>query len=102
MKITDLLTIDLLTRGHEADAFNAIRYVRDAHEGEPLFVIRGRDMLAIPAITYYSHLTRVENPHNAGMIPQIDRHRDRFQDWQRGNPQALKHADPFPGWPGEQ
>lgn len=84
------------TVGHLGDALNALRYIMDAYEGEPLFVIRGRDRLAIPAIENYGRLTaRLEGP---AMTNQVIHHCSRFRTFERMNGERMKWPDPFPGW----
>lgn len=85
------------TVGHPGDALNALRYIMDAYEGEPLFVIRGRDRLAIPAIENYGHLT-ARPEIGPGMTEQVFRHRRRFFTFEHGNGERMKWPEPFPGW----
>lgn len=82
------------TEGHEGDAVNAIRYVVDAYPGEPLFVLRGRDIRAERVIRYYAH-GYAGDPE---MFRQAHAHADRFMDFARGEPGHMKYADAYPGW----
>lgn len=88
----------LVTDGHEVDARNAVRYVTAAYPGEPLFVIRGRDALAVPVLDAYAAecVAHGLNAHN-GMAEQVYNHRARFVDWQQDGP--VKLPDPYRGWP---
>ena len=83
------------TFGHREDATNALRYIISAYRDEPLFVIRGRDHLAVPTIRNYAELV-------CG-IPDMDlqvmEHLQRFVGFRVGNPELMKYPDPFPGWP---
>jgi len=84
------------TDGHGGDTRNALRYIIDAHSDEPLFVIRGRDLLAVPVIAQYSAIA--EEHMLYGMVDQANHHRQRFGQWRDNHPQLLKLPNPYPGW----
>lgn len=83
------------TDGHGDDATNALRYVVDAYPGEPLFVLRGRDRRAEAVVRYYA-LLYGDDP---AMSEQVLTHVGRFAEFARGNPDQMKFADAYPGWP---
>lgn len=90
----------LPTIGHPRDAMNAMRYIVQAHAGERLVVLRGRDLLAFPSLMGYAELAK-----DFGMVDEYSRDRDRFlygqasrmefhalalRDWQRANPTLVR------------
>lgn len=92
-----VMRVDLSTPGHEGDARSALRYITAAHDAEPLFVIRGRDALAFPALQFYRELC--EGHGLGGMARQVAHHAERFQGWQAGYAELTKLPDPYPDWP---
>lgn len=96
------MAADADTQGHEGDMRTALRYVVDAYPNEPLFIIRGRDRLAVPAITGY--LALIEG-HRGDIVTdmkgQVNDHQVRFVEWAFHNPDKLKYPDAYPGWSGK-
>lgn len=83
-----------VTDGHEDDALGALRYIMDAADGEPLFVLRGRDVLTVPVIKAY-----IDQCREHGARSQAERawgHMHRFADWQRDNAKLTHMPDPIP------
>lgn len=83
-----------VTVGHTGDAEGALRYVIDAADGEPLFVIRGRDVLAVPVIRQYVKEATEHGAYNQAM--RANRHLSRFLDWQSANAKLTHMPDPLP------
>lgn len=88
--------VNLNVLGHEADAASAIRYIADAYDGEPLFVIRGRDALAFAVLTAYEGECARHGLHN--MAQQVADHRRRFREWQAAHTPFTKLPDPHTEW----
>lgn len=89
----DTCSVD--TVGHLDDAMGALRYIMDALPDEPLFVIRGRDVLALPVLSAY-----VQECNEHGIYEQAYRagkHLERFREWQGGNAKLTHLPDPLPG-----
>lgn len=84
------------TTGHKQDAISALRYVVNAAVDEPLFVIRGRNAIAVPVIAEY---VKQSMAHGAlDMADQSSEHLDRFVKWQTEHAKETHIADPYPGW----
>lgn len=92
-----VMRVDLEVPGHTGDAHSAIRYVRNAYRAEPLFVIRGRDALAIPVLAAYEDECARHGLYD--MSSQVAKHAERFREWQRGWSELTKLPDPHPSWP---
>lgn len=107
MDIRNLVTVDatsmhvhrvnLDTAAHSDDAANALRYVGAAFLDEPLFVIRGRDALAVPVLGAY--LEECNRHRLYAMARQVDAHAGRFIAWQGAEAKLTRLPDPWPGWP---
>lgn len=70
---------------HDTGVYDDIRDLLDIPEGEPLFIIRAQDKLAVPAITSYRiHAIEAECP-NAFLDNLIEVSQE-FQEWQSRNP----------------
>lgn len=82
------------TEGHREDALGALRYIVDAFPGEPLFVIRGRDVLAIPVLQAY--INECHEHGNTGQAYHAGDHFARFVNWQRENAKLTHMPDPSP------
>lgn len=89
-------TAILKVPGHTGDAHSAIRYVRNAYQGEPLFVIRGRDALAIPVLGAYEDECSRHGLYD--MAAQVSCHAERFRKWQAGWTKLTGLPDPHPSW----
>lgn len=89
-------SVNLITPGHKLDTANAIRYVTHAYPDEPLFVIRGRDALAVPAIEAY--MEECARHGLSAMRSQVLAHRGRFITWQHGHTPLTKLPDVYLGW----
>lgn len=87
----------VVTQGCKPYMELALKYMVDAYADEPLVCIRGRDLLAIPAITAYAGLTAgldLDGPVTDGVLRDIA----MFQRWQGAHPERLKYPDrPRPG-----
>lgn len=79
---------------HEGDRETTMRFINSAHEGEPLFVIRGRDALAIPVLRAY--LEECKRHELWGQELRADEHLTRFRDWQAQNAKLTHLPDPLP------
>lgn len=80
---------------HAEDAQGAIRYILDAHPGEPLFVIRGRDALAVPVLRRgYMEECRTHSLHDQEQ--RALRHLVRFIQWQAEFAKLTHLPDPIP------
>lgn len=86
------------TAGHVDDASNALRYIVHAYPDEPLFVIRGRDRLALHTLETYALLCHTITTVPDGMYEQVMKHRARFVEYAKANPGHMKWPDPYPGW----
>lgn len=94
-----------VTDGHVEDAAGALRYIMDAAPDEPLFVIRGRDALAVPVLQEYVNqchkhgLTDLWRDESGrwidGQARRANEHMDRFQKWQRDNAKLTHLPDPI-------
>lgn len=87
---------ELWSPAHSGDATNALRYIVDAYNEEPLFVVRGRDVFAIP--TMHSYLRAMDEHGLNHMAAQAARHLSRVRGWQNDNARLLKIPDAYPGW----
>lgn len=106
-------TVGIVTAGHKGDMQGALRYILAAHGGEPLFVIRGRDALAVPVLASYVEecgrhglIGYCYHPGTGQWVPgqssRADTHRARFAAWQRDNTKLTRLPDPLPAPPAEQ
>lgn len=86
------------TVGHQGDMTAALRYVVDAHPEEPLFILRGRDILAPSVISTYESMADLLVSQE--MANQVNLHLERFTVWQAKYPAFKKYPDPYPGWKG--
>lgn len=80
------------TNGDQARMMTALRYIAEAYSGEPLFVVRGRDMLAVPTATAYAGFASVvelQGPVLDAVFSDIQ----AIQLWQTANPTLLKYPD---------
>lgn len=80
--------------GHLGDALGALRYIQEAEEGEPIFVIRGRDALAIPVLQAY--VDECDNHKLFGQAGRAAEHLRRFIEWQMDNAKKTHLPDPLP------
>lgn len=96
MKISYNDVAAVYTAANPRDAESALRYLVNAHPDEPLFVIRGRDALALPVLTAYAE--ECGQHHLTDMQVQVWAHIDRFVAWQRDACVYTKLPDPYPGW----
>lgn len=71
----------------------AVRYVVDAYPGEPLFCIRGRDHLAVPAAIEYEDLARRSIHVSRPVIEAVQADIHALMTWQRANPGLMKYPD---------
>ncbi len=76
------------------------RFVESAYEGEPLFVIRGRDALAIPVLAAY--VRQCEEHQLYGQGYRVGMHVSRFRDWQARNAKLTHLPDPPVGFHNER
>lgn len=85
------------TAANESDVGSARRFILAAYDGEPLFVIRGRDALAIPVLNAYrDECVRHEL---WGQNARVADHFARFREWQRRNAKLTHLPDPPPDEP---
>lgn len=82
------------TNGHLDDMSGALRYIMDAEEGEPVFVIRGRDALAVPVLKAY--MDECVAHQLSGQSERAYRHYWRFIEWQKENAKKTHLPDPLP------
>lgn len=82
------------TDGDLRDASGALRYIMEAEEGEPLFVIRGRDALAVPTLQAY--VDACDNHKLFGQADRATEHLRRFIEWQGENAKLTHLPDPLP------
>lgn len=88
------VTVGLASDAHWDDVETALRYIATAESGEPLFVIRGRDALAVPALAhYYGECNRHGLRSQAS---RVDDHLGRFHRWQAENAKLTHLPDPIP------
>lgn len=76
---------------HDAD-YSKIRELVGAAEDEPLFIIRGQDVLAIPAIARYQGLA-MEAELGEDFINGLNNSVALFATWQTDNPEAVRKPD---------
>lgn len=81
------------TDGDSERTLTAVRYVVDAHPGEPLFCIRGRDRLAIPAAAFYLALVQKEQRIDYPVAAAVQTDIDALLAWQTRNPDLMKYPD---------
>lgn len=85
-------TYTIVSAGHPSKVEVTLKYLTYAYPGEPLFCIRGRDRLAIPAITSYLGLTAgltLHGPVEDAIFKDIA----TVQEWQDSNSGLLKYPD---------
>lgn len=80
--------------GHEGDRESALRFINSAHKDEPLFVIWGRDALAVPVLRAY--MEECKQHELWGQELRVGDHLVRFRDWQRLNAKRTHLPDPLP------
>jgi hypothetical protein len=80
--------------GHLYDALGALRYITDAEDGEPLFVIRGRDALAVLVLQAY--IQECHDHELNGQAMRAREHLNRFIEWQAENAKKTHLPDPLP------
>lgn len=87
---------DITTDADGDSAGRALRYLVDAHHREPLIVLRGRDLLILPMIREYGHLTQntLRGGEDRGPVLEcVKRDFDKAAAWQAANGRLLKYAD---------
>lgn len=75
----------------------ALRYVADAHDGETLFCLRGRDLLLLPTISYYMNLVEgVQESTGEIKGPVLEHVQEDYTAalaWQTAHPEQMKYPD---------
>lgn len=66
--------------------------VSEGH-GEPVFVLRGKDLFAILNITNYQELIEKFSPNDVEIGEQISDVIEAFKNWQRGNMDKVRYPD---------
>lgn len=59
-------------------------------DGEPVFLIRAQDKVAIEAVNAYLSFAFDVKANNLGRVRDL---RDRIRDWQEANPKRVKVPD---------
>lgn len=65
---------------------------KEIPEDEPVFIIRGKDCLAVPTIDYYISQVATRAP-NQQFLEQVSAVCDYIQEWQRANPHRVSNPD---------
>lgn len=87
-------TSTVYTDGDSDRTLIALRYIADAYPGEPLFAVRGRDLLAIPSASHYLGLTATMLPPACGPVTEaVLADLAVIQWWQAANLDRLKYPD---------
>jgi hypothetical protein len=63
------------------------------HTDEPIFVLRGKDILAATSIARYRDSFVKHGPDNPQFVDQVSRRLHEFQDWQNDNIGKVKYPD---------
>lgn len=87
---------NVTTDGDGESAEYTLRYIVDAYHREPLIVIRGRDLLALPTIREYADATQRSlrpGEDRGPVLEHIRKDFERFVNWQTANGGLLKYAD---------
>lgn len=88
----DTIFTQLGTDPHYGDVFTAAEGFAAAHEGEPLFCIRGRDELAPAAIDFYAELAN-SNQCDPSVMARIVNAEGKFREWQSQNGDEVHRPD---------
>lgn len=76
---------------HDAN-YDNIREEIGAMSGEPLFIIRAKDILSCPAIARYQTLA-IEAGCDESFINGLNESIGQFADWQADNAESVKKPD---------
>lgn len=60
---------------------------------EPVFIIRGKDILALMAIHHYTSLIEMYTPYDQDQLQGMAAVAERFRQWQRAHPESIKLPD---------
>lgn len=63
------------------------------HDAEPWFLIRGQDLMAVPAIEDYAHQLEASTGFGNPMVAEIRQIAFEIQVWQDQNPDKVKMPD---------
>lgn len=86
-------TSTAFTKGDPTRTLTALRYIATAYLGEPLFVVRGRDLLAVPAAAAYLNLAYVRSDVAMNVMTAVESDIAAIKRWQGANPTLLKLPD---------
>lgn len=71
----------------------ADRILQNLLPGEPIFVLRGKDILSLMALQHYTTLLELYTPHNTEQLEGLSHVMDLFRLWQYQNPDKIKLPD---------
>lgn len=64
-----------------------------ADTDEPIFVLRGKDILAASIIAQYHTQFQKHGPDNSAFLTQVSNRLKEFQDWQNANTNRVRYPD---------
>lgn len=81
--------------GVDVDKYKRVKQALDIPQDEPIFIIRGQDILAVAAIARYRNLAAViekERPIE-DWFASLDQQIEEFKKWQEDHPRLVKIPD---------